>query len=200
VIRVGDSLKLAQVGVIHGRFQPVHLGHMEYLLAGKQRCKFLLIGITNSDPTQTAPDSTNPARSAVAANPLTYLERLFMLGAVMVEAGVPRKEFEIIPFPINFPRLLRFYAPEDALYFVTVYDSWGRAKLDTLKSLGLKTEVMWERRMSERLTTGTEVRKLIATGGEWEQLVPSCVAKMVDELDLARRIAVLLDETSEPDV
>ena len=38
-----------EVGVIHGRFQGLHLAHMEYLLAGKSRCRFMYIGITNPD-------------------------------------------------------------------------------------------------------------------------------------------------------
>ncbi len=31
-----------KIGVIHGRFQMLHIGHMEYLLAGKERCNYLL--------------------------------------------------------------------------------------------------------------------------------------------------------------
>ena len=36
-----------KTGVIHGRFQGLHNGHMEYLLTAKKRCDFLVIGITN---------------------------------------------------------------------------------------------------------------------------------------------------------
>ena len=38
-----------RIWVIHGRFQGLHIGHMEYLLEGKKRCDFLYIGITNPD-------------------------------------------------------------------------------------------------------------------------------------------------------
>ena len=34
------------LGVVMGRFQGLHLGHMEYLLAGAQRCEHLLVGVT----------------------------------------------------------------------------------------------------------------------------------------------------------
>ena len=40
---------LDPIGVIHGRFQMLHHGHMEYLLAGKKRCQRLIIGISNPD-------------------------------------------------------------------------------------------------------------------------------------------------------
>ncbi|WP_199413554.1 hypothetical protein [Coprococcus sp. AF21-14LB] len=40
---------MVDVGVIHGRFQILHLKHMEYLLAAKMRCKKLYVGISNPD-------------------------------------------------------------------------------------------------------------------------------------------------------
>lgn len=188
---LAEQESIAPVGVIHGRFQPVHLGHMEYLLAGKRRCRFLFIGITNPDPMLTAREPTNPARSLPLANPLTFYERLIMLREAMLEARVPRKEFDIVPFPINYPNHLKSYVPKDALYFLTIYDDWGRTKLKLLQSLGLETEVMWERGMTERLTSGTEVRQLIVSDGDWQHLVPRSVAKLVEDFRLGQRIRAL---------
>ena len=37
---------MTEKGMAHGRFQVLHLKHMEYLLAAKMRCKKLYIGIT----------------------------------------------------------------------------------------------------------------------------------------------------------
>ena len=69
---------MVEVGVIHGRFQVLHNDHMEYILAGKARCEFLVIGITNPDPTLTRTDPADLSRSAATANPLTYFERCIM--------------------------------------------------------------------------------------------------------------------------
>lgn len=44
---------MIKTGVVHGRFQPLHLKHMEYILAAKMRCQKLYIGITN--PTVSTP-------------------------------------------------------------------------------------------------------------------------------------------------
>lgn len=184
-------MSVAPIGVIHGRFQPLHLGHMEYLLEGKKRCDFLWIGITNPDPEVTAENVANPARSMPSSNPFTFFERLLMIRDALLEAGLVRKEFEIVPFPINFPEIIRYYAPLDAVYFVTVYDAWGQAKVDTLKGLGLKVDVMWTRKMSDRFTSGTEIRKLIARGNPWDHLVPASVAKIIRTFDLDRRILEL---------
>ena len=42
--------------------------------------------------------------------------------------------------------------------------------------------------MSDRFTTGTEVRTLIAEGGNWQKLVPSGVAKVITDLQLSRKM------------
>ncbi len=47
----------ATFGVIHGRFQILHNDHMRYLLAGKERCEHLVVGITNPDPTLVREDA-----------------------------------------------------------------------------------------------------------------------------------------------
>ncbi|MHA2009472.1 MAG: nicotinate-nucleotide adenylyltransferase, partial [Promethearchaeota archaeon] len=41
------------LGVIHGRFQVLHNDHIKYLMAGKKLCKYLVVGITNPDPSLT---------------------------------------------------------------------------------------------------------------------------------------------------
>jgi cytidyltransferase-like protein len=182
----------AKQGVIHGRFQGLHFGHIEYLLAGKERCDFLFIGITNPDPSLTQENSKDLKRSEMIANPFTYYERALMIRDAMIEHRVPRYEFEIIPFPINHPELIKYYAPLDALFFVTVYDEWGAHKLKTLQELGCKTDLMWTRTMAERFSTGKEVRALIANGERWEHLTPPSVAEYIKKNNLDKRLKKIL--------
>lgn len=174
------------VGVIHGRFQGLHLGHMEYLLEGKKRCDFLWIGITNPDPGLTAFDASNPSRSEKSSNPFTYFERLSMIRDAMLEAGIPRTEFEIVPFPINVPDAVKHYVPLSAKFFVTIYDEWGQRKIEILRNLGITDiDVMWTRTMEERFTSGSEVRKLILKNDKkWETLVPPSVCKAIHRIGL----------------
>lgn len=178
-------------GVIHGRFQGLHFGHLEYLLEGKKRCEFLFIGITNPDSGLTKENIFDLKRSMPEENPFTYFERMIMLRDAMIEAGVARKEFEIVPFPINFPELIKFYVPLDAMFFITIYDDWGKHKIETLKSLGVKTDLMWTRTMDERFTTGKDVRKLIAENEPWEHLLPVSVSNYIKNNKLDSRIKEL---------
>lgn len=178
----------APIGVIHGKFQPVHNDHLKYLLAAKSRCNFLYVGITNPDPTLTKAMPEDPARSKPSNNPFTYWERFLMVEAALIEAGIKREEFAIVPFPINYPELLKYYAPKGARYYTVIYDAWGVKKAEMLRSLGLDVEVMWERRLAEKGLSGTEVRKRMATNGDWRSMVPSAVADIIERLGLDKRV------------
>jgi cytidyltransferase-like protein len=178
--------EIARTGVIHGRFQPLHAGHLEYLLAAKARCELLVVGITNPDPAATVREESDPARGEAAANPCTFYERLVMVEGALVESGVARDAFRIVPFPHGRPELLAHYAPRDATYFLTIYDAWGETKLRRFADLGLRTDVMWRR--DDKVTSGTEVRTRIAHGLPWEHLVPRAVAAAIRELGIDARL------------
>ena len=97
------------IGVIHGRFQVLHNDHIKYLMAGKELCSHLIVGITNPDPSLTRDSSANPHRSTPLANPLTYYERYLMTKAALVEQGLELSEFSVVPFPINVPELIKYF-------------------------------------------------------------------------------------------
>jgi nicotinamide-nucleotide adenylyltransferase len=180
------------LGVIHGRFQVLHNGHMEYLLAGKQECDFLVVGITNPDPALTAHHESNPHRSLPMSNPFTFYERAVMTRNSLREAGLGWDEFMVVPLPINKPEVIVNYVPTDAVFYLTIYDDWGRAKLKTLQSLNLKTHVLWERALSEKPYNSTDIRRKIASGEPWEDRVPAAVAKYIKENGLDERLRALL--------
>jgi len=174
------------VAVIHGRFQPLHVGHAEYLLAGCELCEVLVVGITNPDPWLLGDEPTNPSRGRPDANPFTYYERYLMVEATLSEAGVPRQALRIVPFPHSYPERLRYYAPRDALYLLTIYDRWGEEKLHRFRDLGLDTRVMWRR--DDKVTSGSEVRRRMRDGEPWRHLVPAATARVIESLSLDARV------------
>lgn len=181
-------MKKSLIGVVHGRFQVLHNDHMNYILAGRERCRHLVVGITNPDPTLTIDDPADPARGSSRHNPLTYYERLCMVQLALGEIGMDFLDFTIVPFPVNFPHLYRYYVPLDATFYLTIYDRWGEKKLEMFCSQGLSTEVLWRRGIDEKGITGTEVRHRIARGDPWEHLVPKAVWRYIEETGLAQRI------------
>lgn len=177
---------MTDVGVVHGRFQPLHVGHLEYLLAGWRACEQLVVGITNPDPTTVVVEPTQPDRHLPESNPFTYYERYLMAEAALIGAGVHRDQFRIVPFPHSRPELLPSYVPRDAVHFLTVYDDWGEEKLHRLGELGMKTHVLWRR--THKVTTGTEIRRLLAAGQPWQHLVPPGVAAVLTEQGITERM------------
>jgi len=182
---------MIETGVIHGRFQILHNDHMTYLLAGKARCDHLIVGITNPDPTLTNDDPADPARSLALANPLSYYERYMMVKKAFVEVGIAPREFSIVPFPINLPELYQYYIPLDATFFLTIYDEWGRKKLAQFRSLGLRTEVLWERSLADKGLSGAEIRRRIVSGVAWKHLIPPSTHMLLRKWGVLKRLREL---------
>ncbi len=177
-----------ETGVIHGRFQILHNDHIKYLLAGKKLCEHLIVGITNPDPSLTRDLEANPHRSTPLANPLTYYERYIIVQSALLEQGLSLSEFSIVPFPINIPELIKHYVPMDAIFFLTIYDDWGRQKKKYFESLGLKIHVLWEIPLEKKGLSSSDIREFMIKEEAWEHLVPNSVAKFLKEWDIAQRL------------
>lgn len=179
---------MTEIGVVHGRFQVFHLDHLKYVLAARERCGHLVIGITNPDPTLTKTDAADPYRSSAEANPLTYFERYRIIREVMFESGLDPVDFSIVPFPVNFPELYRFYLPLDAVFYLTIYDDWGKRKLDMFQSLGLNVEVLWTKSPEQKGISAGEVRRRLARGQAWEHLVPPAAVSAMKKMGIPERL------------
>lgn len=188
---MGQHENIYETGVIHGRFQVVHNDHLKYLLAGKARCRRLVVGITNPDPFLSKRESADPGRNRPQENPLTFYERYVMVQKALLEAGVDGREFLIVPLPINMPDRYQYYVPMDAVFFLTIYDDWGRRKLHYFKSLGLAVHVLWEVPPEKKGISGRDIRRRILTGRSWESMVPACVPPLIETWGIARRLKQL---------
>jgi nicotinamide-nucleotide adenylyltransferase len=180
-----------EVGVIHGRFQVLHNDHIKYLLAGKRLCNHLIVGITNPDPFLTRDSEANPHRSTSKANPLTYYERYLMVQAALLEQGLKYSEFSIVPFPINVPDLLKYYVPLDAIFFLTIYDDWGKQKKQYFESLGLKIHVLWEVPLEKKGLSSSDIREAMIQDKKWEHFIPTSVVDLLKRWDIISRLKKL---------
>jgi cytidyltransferase-like protein len=174
-------------GSVHGRFQPFHLGHAEYVAAAADRCDFLWIGITQPEVTRLQGDASQPPhRYHLDDNPLTYWERVRVIEAAVL-GHLEREHFVIVPFPIERPEALHNYVPLDATAYTTVYDEWNRRKIEVLTSLGYAVEVLWER--EDKTYGGSEVRRLMRLGDPtWRGLVPAAATQALDDLGVPKRL------------
>ena len=183
------------VGIIHGRFQILHNDHVKYLMAGKELCEHILVGITNPDPSLTKNHESNPHRSTEFNNPLTYYERMLMIKNTLLEKGLKLSEFSIVPFPINFPNLLKYYVPLDKVFFLSIYDDWGRQKKKYLENLGLKVHILWEVPIERKGISGQTVRKKMLGDQNWQQFVPKSVQNLIIEWKVIERLKNLYSKS-----
>jgi cytidyltransferase-like protein len=166
-------------GMIHGRFQPFHRGHLEYLRGAAERSDEVWVGITNPDPARIKEEPTDPLRHLPESNPFTYGERLLMVTEVARDEGI---DVRVIPFPVNEPELWDAYVPRDAVQFIRHFSEWGGTKIERLRSAGYEVVVLDEG--AEKEISGAHVRAALRDGGDWRSLVPPGVARVIDSREL----------------
>jgi len=177
-----------KTGVIHGRFQVLHNDHVKYLMAGKKLCRHLVVGITNPDPFLTKMEDADPERNNPLENPLTYYERYALVNAVLEAEGLKPHQFSVVPFPVNFPERYKYYVPLDAVFFLTIYDEWGKKKLSYFQEQGLKTHVLREVPKKQKGISASEVRALMVKERPWGHLVPKSVATLMNNWRIPERL------------
>jgi nicotinamide-nucleotide adenylyltransferase len=171
--------------MIHGRFQPFHNGHLEYMRGAAERSDELWVGITNPDPARIIPEASDPARHLPESNPYTYDERLQMVKAAAGDLGLDLERVHVIPFPVNEPDLWAAYVPEGITQYLRLFSAWGDEKNERLRAAGYEVVILDEG--VEKQLSGADVRAAMRCGDEWEPLVPPGVAHVLRDLD---RVAV----------
>jgi nicotinamide-nucleotide adenylyltransferase len=166
--------------MIHGRFQPFHNGHLEYLRGAAERSDEIWIGITNPDPARVKPEESDPARHLPESNPFSYAERLLMAKAAAADLGLDPASVHVIPFPVNEPELWPAYVPEGVTQYLRLFSAWGGTKLERLRKAGYEVVILDEGAAKE--ISGAEVREALRDGGDWRSLVPPGVAGVLAEL------------------
>lgn len=170
--------------MIHGRFQPFHNGHLEYLRAAVEQCENLVIGITNADPTQISEEATSEHRHLPESNPFTFFQRSVMIRELLIEESIPLERSLIIPFPVHSPERWRYYLPPNVVHYLRVFSPWEQAKVDRLRQQGYAVEVLHPG--VSKAIEATEVRRRMASGAGWEELVPPSVARVIHRMQQGR--------------
>jgi len=169
------------VGSVHGRFQPFHNGHLDYVLEAFGRAEFLWVGLTQLFQPRPA-TSEEASRELPASNPLTFWERSDLVQAALVAAGIGSDRFRVTPFPIETPERLHEFVPSGCMCFTTKVNEWNDEKVRRLNRHGFPTTILGLSVPDNmRVTSGTEIRRLIrASDPSWARFVPAAVAEAID--------------------
>jgi len=181
-----------RVASAHGRFQPLHKGHLEYLLASLERCDHLYVGVTQylHDRLVRVHSADAAHRSMPENNPLSYFERMRIIEIALESEGIGHERFDILPFPIEEAPLLSQFLPTSVPVFTTTYDAWNHEKIQTLETAGYEVITLWDR--DHKDYEGKTVRALMLEGDQaWKKQVPDAVVPFLEETGIPERLRSL---------
>jgi nicotinamide-nucleotide adenylyltransferase len=165
---VGEK-KMLKRGIFVGRFQPFHKGHLGAIKKIVDDVNELVIVVGSSQ------------YSHRLENPFTAGERVTMIRRALVEEGIQFSKVWIIPVPDVHQHMLWVsqivgYCPK----FDVVYANEPLTCRLFLEA-GFRVDPVPP--IQRKVYLATEIRKRILAGEEWEELVPSSVAKFIEEIE-----------------
>jgi nicotinamide-nucleotide adenylyltransferase len=177
------------IHVMHGRFQPFHLGHLDYAVEAAAGAELLVVGLTAlRRDTTTDAARVAPHRVEDANNPLRFAERAFVVSAALRAEPRIVCPTVTVPFPVDDePSLLPAIVPLDWCMVTTLHEPWNQHKVGVLEQLGYIVKIVSGD--EPKLFSGSEIRALIAAGDEdWREMVPPAVASALDALGVPARL------------
>ncbi len=170
-------------GLLIGRFQPFHNGHLEAIKQILEECDSMIIGIGSAQEERTS------------ANPLSGGERIAMIRKVIKSRKI--ELVEIYPIPdLNCHPAWPYYVKAILPDFDKVYGN-SEVVLDLFDTIGHQTGSI--NQVEREKLSGTEIRKRIKEDGEWRDLVPEEVVKYLGDIDMKNRVKPKIDINSESD-
>lgn len=173
-------------GLMLGRFQPFHKGHLALTKQILSECDELLIIIGSAQ------------FNFIDKDPFSAGERVLMIHEALKEAGVDLSRCYIIPVANdeNNARWLAYLRsmvpPFDVLYSGNDFVKYLARSQDS--SIVIEDPVFAE----INKYNGTYIRHLMQEGMAWEHLVPPAVAKVIQQVGGIVRINMLARSDSNP--
>lgn len=169
------SVDRARCCVFPGRFQPFHNGHAAGLAHAVSLYDRVVVAISNAHI------------SHIDHDPFTGGERYEMIDEYAQSHSI-HDRVRIIPVPVDdeptsWAATIRAISPAfDHLYSrsawtASLFEYWGIPNTPTL--------------VSGSLVSASEVRARMAAGQDWQSLVPSAVAAVIERFDGASRLSAL---------
>ena len=161
-------------GILIGRMQPVHNGHMEVIKKILSEVDEIIIGIGSAQLSHEIKD------------PFTAGERLVMMNQTLAEAGIDASRYYIIPMQdINFNAIWVSHVKMLTPPFTVVYSGNPLVK-QLFKEDGYDVR---QPPLYDRLhLSGTEVRRRILNDEDWQELVPNATVELIEEIDGVNRL------------
>lgn len=172
-------------GLMTGRFQPFHNGHLSLAKQILNECDELIIVIGSAQ------------FNYIDRDPFTAGERMLMIHEALKEAKIDLSKCYVIPL-VNDENNARWIAylrsmvpPFDVLYTGNHFVRHLALSQDRIAVKSPKFSKKQE-------YNGTNIRRLILSGNKWKRLVPAAVARVIDQIGGIERMNVLTSSDTNP--
>jgi len=171
-------------GLMMGRFQPFHLGHLELVKQILNDCDEVIIALTGSQ------------FNYIEKDPFTSGERIEMIHQALKENDVDLNKCYIIAVEnqLNISTWAG-YLKSSLPNFEKVYSGNDYVAM-LLADSGY--DVVSPNFHEREKFNATKIRKMIANDDEWEQLVPSAVSKIIKKINGVVRIKTIFETDTKP--
>ena len=171
-------------GLMMGRFQPFHLGHLDLVKKILSECDEVVIAITSSQFNYLEKD------------PFTASERIEMIYQALKEDGVDLSRCFIIPIENQFniatwTSYLKSTLPQfDKVYSGNEYVSM------LLADTGI--QVIKPKFLERERYNATRIRNLMIEDQNWQSFVPPVVANVIKKINGINRLKIISKSDTKP--
>ncbi|MFQ5440373.1 MAG: nicotinamide-nucleotide adenylyltransferase [Nitrosopumilaceae archaeon] len=171
-------------GMMMGRFQPFHLGHLDLVQQILKECDEVIITITSSQFNYLEKD------------PFTAGERIDMIHDSLKESDLDMSRCWIVAIENQFniatwPSYLKSMLP----HFDKVYSGNEYVKM-LLSDFGV--DVVAPVFLDREKYNATRIRSMMISADNWKELVPSAVSKFMDKINAKNRLEIISQTDTKP--
>lgn len=161
-------------GILIGRMQPVHNGHMQVISKILEEVDEIIIGIGSAQV------------SHELKNPFTAGERVVMINQALADSSIDPSRYYIIPMQdINFNAVWVSHVKMLTPPFSIVYTGNSLVKqLFCEEGFDVRQPPLYDRLH----LSGSEVRRRILEDKNWQELVPEATVNLLKEINGVERL------------
>ena len=161
-------------GILIGRMQPIHKGHMQVIKKVLEEVDEIIIGIGSAQ------------LSHELKNPFTAGERVVMVTQALAEEKIDPSRYYVIPMEdINYNSIWPAHVKMMTPPFSIVYSGNSLVKeLFSEEGYEVKNPPLYDRLN----LSGSEVRRRILADENWQELVSESTVEVMDEINGVERL------------
>lgn len=167
-------------GLMIGRYQPFHNGHLELVQQAMSECEEIIIAIAASQFNYTP------------SNPFTAGERTYMIHEALVAKKIDMNKVYIIPIMnLENNAIWLGHVKSNVPEFDTIYT--GNKFVKELAEQGGAIKIRIPVFLHKKTLNATNIRSRIVNDKSWKNLVPESIYQIINDIMGVSRIKMLFE-------